>query len=84
MVFRRHKDEEWDGNERRRPAVVLVVNDEPDACELLVRFIGKAGFRAAGASTDYEAMEILIEDLPRCVVLDMQSGGVGSSLRLLD
>ena len=28
MVFRRHKDEEWDGNERRRPAVVLVVNDE--------------------------------------------------------
>ena len=84
MVFRRHKDEDWDGSERRRPAVVLVVNDEPDACELLVRFIGQAGFRAAGASTDYEAMDILIEDLPRCIVLDMQSGGVGSSLRLLD
>jgi DNA-binding response OmpR family regulator len=84
MVFRRHRDDVWDGTERRRPAVVLVVNDEPEACELLVRFIGQAGFRADGATTDLEAMEKLIEDLPRCVVLDMQAGGVGSSLRLLD
>jgi DNA-binding response OmpR family regulator len=83
MVLRR-KTETWDGKERRRPAPVLVVNDDEDACELLVRFLGQAGFDTQGASTDEDAMFQMIHHLPRCVVLDMQAGGVGSSLRILD
>jgi len=84
MVFRRNKDDVWDGSERRRPPSVLVVNDEPAACDLLVRFLGQAGFYADGVSDDMEALYRMGVHLPRCVVLDMQAGGVGSSLKLLD
>lgn len=83
MVLRRHKDE-WNGVERRRPASVLVVNDDHDACELLVRFLAHAGYRTTGANGDLEATEKIHEELPRCVVLDMTTGGVGSSLAILD
>lgn len=84
MVFRRGKDESWDGTERRRPANVLVVNDDGNACELLVRFLSLAGFYTDGAHTDTEALYGMVHHLPRCVVLDMQAGGVGSSLKILD
>jgi DNA-binding response OmpR family regulator len=84
MSLRRQKGDEWDGTDRRQPAAVLVVNDEHDACELLVRFLTHAGFRATGAHNDYGAISLIHSELPRCVVLDMTTGGVGSSLRILD
>lgn len=83
MALRKHKDE-WDGNERRRRPVVLIVNDDRDACEMLVRFLAAAGFEALGATSDLEAMTLVYNRLPRAVVLDMASGGIGSNLRLLD
>lgn len=83
-MLRRHKQEEWDGRERRRASTVLVVNDDRDACELVVRFLGHAGFDTIGAHSDLEAMTAIYSRLPRCVVLDMTTGGVGSSLKLLD
>jgi DNA-binding response OmpR family regulator len=63
---------------------VLIVNDERDACELLVRFLGHAGYRTRGAHSDVEAISTIHNQLPRCVVLDMTTGGVGSSLKILD
>lgn len=83
-MLRRGRDDTWDGTERRSPASVLIVNDEHDACELLVRFLGHAGFRTRGAHSDVEAMSTIHSQLPRCVVLDMTTGGVGSSLKILD
>ncbi len=83
MGFRR-KDDSWDGTERRRPPSVLIVNDEDGARELLVRFLGQAGFYTDGATGDSTAMFQMSQHLPRCVVLDMQAGGVGSSLKILD
>jgi DNA-binding response OmpR family regulator len=84
MAKKRHKDDRWDGSERRAPASVLIVNDEADACELLVRFLRHAGFNTSGAHSDVEAMSVIHTALPRCVVLDMTTGGVGSSLKILD
>lgn len=84
MARRRRKDDEWDGTERRRPAAVVVVNDDEDACELLVRFLGHAGFLTVGAHSTDEATAAIHEHLPRAVVLDMTSGGIGASLRILD
>lgn len=84
MGLRRKKDEGWDGTERRRPPSVLVANDDQDACELLVRFLGQAGFYADGAANDIQVMSRMVDHLPRCVVLDMTGGGVGSSLKILD
>jgi DNA-binding response OmpR family regulator len=83
VALRRHKDE-WDGTERRRPATVVVVNDDVDACELLVRFLGHAGFLTVGAHSTDAATATIHERLPRAVVLDMTSGGIGASLRVLD
>jgi DNA-binding response OmpR family regulator len=78
------KHQLWDGVNRRAATAVLVVNDDGDACELLVRILGSAGFRATGAHSQNEAMGQIGELLPRCVVLDMSAGGIGSSLKLLD
>jgi DNA-binding response OmpR family regulator len=80
----RRKTDIWNGKERRSPASILVVNEEADACELLARFLGEAGYETVSAGTDADAMYQMIHHLPRCVVLDMQAGGVGSSLRILD
>jgi DNA-binding response OmpR family regulator len=84
MVLGRRKDETWNGKERRAPAVVLIVNDDPDACEMVVRFVGAKGYRAIGAGSLEEAVGHLGADLPRCVVLDLDAGGVGTSLKVLD
>jgi CheY-like chemotaxis protein len=83
-VLRRRKDDTWDGKERRGPAVVLIVHDAADACEMLVRMVGSRGFRAVGATTADEATSRLAVDLPRCVVLDLEGGGIGTNLKLLD
>ena len=80
----RRREEEWDGQERRAPATVLVVNDDPPACEMLVRMLESKGFRSIGATTIDEATARVVRDLPRCVVLDLTAGGVGSNLKVLD
>ncbi len=79
---RRH--EVWDGSERRSPALVLIVNDEPDACQMLVRMVASKGYETIGATSDDQAGGRIVDRLPRCVVLDIASGGIGSSLKLLD
>jgi two-component system, OmpR family, response regulator len=82
--LRKSRDEQWDGTDRRAAPTVLVVNDEPDACEMLVRLLRPQGFRTDGAHSPDEAMSVVADQLPRCVVLDMASGGIGSGLRTLD
>ena len=85
MALGRKRQEVWDGTtERRSPETVLVVNDEPDACELLVRMIATSGYRTLGATSESDATALMAYDLPRCVVLDLSAGGVGSSLKVLD
>lgn len=84
MAFGRKKQDDWDGRERRQPTLVLVVNDDHDGAELLVRLLGHAGYRATPAYDDVDAMGQVHDLLPRCVVLDMTRGGVGSSLKVLD
>ena len=84
MVLGRKRAAIRDGSERRGAGVVLVVNDDSRACELLVRMVATAGYRTVGATTDSEARARIVEELPRCVVLDLTSDGVGSSLKALD
>lgn len=80
----RRKDERWDGVDRRAAPTVLVVNDDPAACEMLVRMVGAKGYRAMGATSTEEATGRIASDLPRCIVLDLDSGGIGTSLKVLD
>jgi two-component system, OmpR family, response regulator len=84
MVLGRRKDEHWDGVERRSAPTVLVVNDDPAACEMLVRMVGNRGYHAIGATSPDDATWRIANDLPRCVVLDLDAGGIGTSLKVLD
>jgi DNA-binding NtrC family response regulator len=64
---------------------VLVVHDEPDGCELLVRLLSRAGHTADRAHDFLEMSDRLVEPRPAdCVVLDVAVGGIGGNLKLLD
>ena len=82
----RNKKAGEDGADRRSgPGRVLVVHDDPDGCELLVRILGVAGHEVARAH-DFEEMSDLLTDgePPDCVLLDVNVGGIGGNLKLLD
>jgi DNA-binding response OmpR family regulator len=84
MVLGRRRDEHWDGIERRGASTVLIVNDDPAACEMVVRMVGSKGYRALGVTSADEVVGRVVDELPRCVVLDLDAGGIGTSLKVLD
>ncbi len=83
MARRRQRDG-WDGEERRQAPLVLVAGDDAGTRELLARVLVQTGLRAVQASTVEGALGAAVEQLPRCVVIDLSSKGVGSSMQLLD
>jgi DNA-binding response OmpR family regulator len=67
------------------PSRVLVVHDEPDGCELLVRLLDRAGHKTDRAHDFLEMSDRLLDPRPAdCVVLDVAMGGIGGNLKLLD
>lgn len=65
-------------------AHILVVNDDPGACELLVRLLTRAGHDVDRAHNHDQAMGQLSVSRIDCVVLDLATGGIGQNLKLLD
>jgi len=65
-------------------ARILVVNDDPGACELLVRLLTRAGHEVERAHNHDQAMGQLAVGRFDCVVLDLATGGIGQNLKLLD
>jgi len=72
------------GSEPVGRAHILVVNDAPGACELLVRLLGRAGHEVERAHNQDQAMAQLAVARIDCVVLDLATGGIGQNLKLLD
>ena len=72
------------GAEPADTAHILVVNDDPGACELLVRLLTRAGHDVERAHNHDQAMGQLGVRSIDCVVLDLATGGIGQNLRLLD
>jgi CheY-like chemotaxis protein len=70
--------------DRRQPPVVLVVGDQPGAVEIVSRLLVRHGLRAVKASEVTPALERSASTLPRCIVVDLPRGGLGSALQLLD
>ena len=53
-------------------AKVLVVDDEPEAVELLVEFLSSKGYEVLTATSGEEALRRVREDRPHLVLLDVQ------------
>jgi DNA-binding NtrC family response regulator len=85
MAFGRTKQNEWDGTERRAPASVLVVNDDEHSAKLLSKVLTRrGGFRSEAASDTRATLAAMRQHLPRCVVIDIRSGGSGANLKVLE
>jgi DNA-binding response OmpR family regulator len=63
-----------------------VVDDDPDACELIARIVESAGWTATRCYDHDEALAKLESGDPpfKAVVADFHSGGTGAGLELLD
>lgn len=55
---------------------VLVIDDEPLLCDLLVRFLSLRGYRAFGVKDGHEALKIVNDTPPDAIVLDLIMPGM--------
>ena len=55
---------------------VLVVDDEPLLCDLLVRFLSLRGYRAFGVKGGHDALRVVEEMPPDAIVLDLIMPGM--------
>jgi DNA-binding response OmpR family regulator len=75
-----------DDARKKRPVRVLVVDDDPDACELLARIVERHDMEAVRALDHGEAMTQLLGAINafRGVVIDFAHGGPSASVALLE
>ena len=70
--------------ERRGPELVMVVGDVADARELLSRYLTMRGYRSIVTDSVEGGLVTAVDEHPRVAVLDLSTGGIGSSLELLE
>jgi len=58
---------------------LLIVEDDDDALEALMAIVELDGYRAEGAGSAEEALDITAQRAPHCVVLDLGLPGVGGA-----
>jgi DNA-binding response OmpR family regulator len=74
---------------RDRPSIdaatkVLVLGDNADACELLMRVLGSGGYAVGTVRTEAELLSVLVNDAPSLVVLDVTRMNHGDALAHLE
>ena len=50
---------------------VMVVDDDPDVCELLTEFLGRRGYETEAVQTAHEAVRRFETSPPAAVILDL-------------
>jgi len=75
-----------DDARHKRPVRVLVVDDDPDACELIARIVERHDMEAVRAFNHGEAMTNLLGAINafRAVIIDFSHGGPSASVALLE
>ena len=76
--FNRNALHEWAQEQRKSQSKksVLIIDDEERDLELVGLAVEKAGFRAVAASSGAKALEIMRQDLPDVVLLDLKMSGM--------
>lgn len=64
------------GENRCRPAYVLVVDDEPEMLQLISVVLSKDQYRIVTASSGQQALDIIRRDMPDLVLLDVMMPGL--------
>ncbi len=59
-----------------RKSVIMVVEDNPMALQLLEKYLGGMGFSAVGTSSGEEALEMLKSTIPDIILLDVMLPGI--------
>ena len=67
-----------------RPWHVLVVADDPDGAELMVRLLARAGHEVSSAPAQQATLVALTRRTVHCVVLNLSVAGSGGNLKVLD
>lgn len=59
-----------------RTSTILIVDDEPANQEMLAHLLQPEGYRILGASTGMEALDLIAEDSPQLILLDVTMPGL--------
>lgn len=55
---------------------ILVVDDNPDACEMMTRLVAASGHRGASAASGEEALDYVVSNRVDLVILDNMMPGI--------
>jgi excisionase family DNA binding protein len=71
--FRRDALERWSDAQRSagRPALVLIVDDEVEVCQMMSRMVGQLGLRTVPATNASAALQHVSWEVPDLVILDL-------------
>lgn len=51
---------------------ILIVDDEPDVCEVICHYLGKRGYDVIAATSAQEAVSKLLSEKPTLILLDIR------------
>lgn len=55
---------------------ILIVDDEPDVCEVICHYLGKRGYSVITATSAQEAVSKLLSEKPTLILLDIRMSGI--------
>lgn len=64
------------GTPQGKPEAILVVDDEPEICDLVGEFLARRGYRVKTAGGGAQALEIIQKEPPTLVLLDIYMPGI--------
>jgi DNA-binding response OmpR family regulator len=84
LLKRSKTDDELDHEGTGADGVVLVVNEDQDACELVARLVEWAGFRADRSHDVVAVVGQLAEERPAALIVDSLGTGIATAFKVLD
>ena len=84
MPLRRSKTDADHWKAPSRPWHILVVADDPDGAEVMIRVLARAGHEVSNAPAQQATLGSLTRRAVQCVVLHLTVAGAGGNLKVLD